>query len=167
MSSDEIIAKIKAEKKYTSDPDEKIKSFISEYNQLFYDCNDFMNKVLTVSKPLFSSLKFENFPTLELTTDDFVAFSNKYSELQTDDIQWHSYCKTMYNIIFNAKNIKELIDGYFKGTPEKKEESIEFINNNSIYKERFPILAYFKGGKPKKTRCKKNKKRRSSRRHKK
>jgi len=166
MSSDEIIAKIKAEKNYTSDPDENIKSFISEYNKLFYDCNDFMTKVNNVSKPWFGSLKFENFPTLELTTPVFDGFYEKYEKLQTNS-EWYSYCKTMRNIIFNAKNIKELIDGYFNGSDEKKAESIYFINNNKNYKQQFPILAELKGGKPKKTRRHKNKKRRSSRRHKK
>lgn len=92
----------------------------------------------------------------------------KYKNLPTDR-EWYSYCKTMHNIISNAKNIKELIDGYFNGSDEKKAESILFINNkeNAIYKQKFPILAKLKGGKPKKTRRKKNKKRRSSRRHKK
>jgi len=165
MSSDEIITKIKAEKKYTSDPDENIKSFISEYNKLFYDCNDFMTKVTKVSNPWFGSLKFEKFPTLELTTEAFNDFDNKYKNLPTDS-EWYSYCKTMRNIIFNAKNIKELIDGYFNGTPEKKAESINFIKNpeNNNYKQQFPILGNFTGGKPKKSRRKKNKKRRSSRR---
>lgn len=168
MSSDEIIAKIKADKKYTSDPPENIKSFISEYNQLFLNCKDFMTKVSNVSKPFFRSLQFTDFPTLELSTEVFDAFYQKYSKLPTDS-EWYSYCKTMRNIIFNAKNIKELIDGYFNGTPEKKKESIKFIENpeNNNYKQQFPILKTFKGGKPKKSRRKKNKKRRSSRRHKK
>ena len=169
-SEEEIIAKIKAEKKYTSDPPEDIKSFISEYNKLFYDCNLFMKEVSKVSKPWIRSLEFKDFPTLELTTPVFDEFYKKYEELprsdSDNDKEWYSYCKKMRNIIFNAKNIKELIDGYFTGTPEKKAEAINFIENpeNLNYKKNFPVLTNLKGGKPKKSRRRKNKKRRSSRR---
>jgi hypothetical protein len=170
MSSDEIIEKIKATQNYTSVPHEDIKSFISTYNTLYYDCNVFMTKVQNLSKPWWGSLKITDFPTLELTTPVFDEFYKKYEELprsdSDNDKEWYSYCKKMRNIIFNAKNIKELIDGYFTGTPEKKTEAIDFIknNDNAKYKKNFPILAELKGGNPKKTRRQKNKKRRSSRR---
>jgi hypothetical protein len=164
-SEEEIIANIKAEKKYTSDPPEDIKSFISEYNKLFYDCNLFMTEVSKVSKPWIGSLEFKKFPTLVLTTDMFDVFYQKFQNLPTDS-EWYSYCKTMRNIIFNAKNIQEVIYGYFNGTPEKKAEAINFIENpeNLKYTENFPVLTNLKGGKPKKSRRRKNKKRRSSRR---
>lgn len=164
-SEEEIIAKIKTEEKYTSDPPEDIKSFITDYNELFYKCNTFMMKVKNVSKQWYSSLEFKDFPTLELTTELFDVIDERYKALPTDN-EWSGYCKIMHNFFINSKNIKELIDGYFNGTPEKKTEAINFIKNpeNNNYKEKFPILAMLKGGKPKKSRRKKNKKRRSSRR---